>query len=349
MTSFRKIAPLLLLTTSFTACVTESKAHFSMSQLDAKQQIDFAQAKIILLGEQHDNPDHHVIQQEILEKLGHEGRLKAVVFEQVDWTEQGLLSQLKPANLGKLREKIEWDKSGWPPYDLYEPLFATAVKYKAVVIAGGLPKNRLDLLYKHGYQGAFTAPEIERLHLRKPMSAEALTLVGKEISDGHCHMIPNEEATKMVPIQRARDAAMIRGYQNEAPRDGVTVFILGAGHARKEFGVPSLLELVAPNARVWSVGMMEEGAKAPPVGAYDKVFITDAFERPDPCEAMKKHMDEKAVGKGNKKVPEDKDKKELAPTDTQPSDGTPGPGDAPATPPEDETPLKEDGPAADGE
>ncbi|MBC7530754.1 MAG: ChaN family lipoprotein [Oligoflexus sp.] len=292
MKSLLKIAPLLLLL-SATACVSDPKSHFALRDLDTKQQQDYASANIFLLGEQHDNPLHHQIQQEIIDKLGRDGRLRAVVFEQIDWTEQGVLSVLNPDNVKKLPKKIEWDKSGWPDYELYRPLIETAVKYKARVIAGGLPKNRLPLLYSNGYEGAFTATEIERLHVRSILDAEGAELLQKEIYESHCKMIPEDHVLKMVPVQRARDAALIRGYQNEAPIDGVTVFILGAGHARKEFGVPTLLKLAAPKTKIWAVGMQEEGSEPFPPGAFDKVWVTEKFEHPDHCADMKKHMDEK--------------------------------------------------------
>ncbi len=295
MKSLLPIAHVLLLT--LTACVSDPKAHFMLRELDTKQQLDFAQANIILLGEQHDNPVHHKIQQEILERLGEQGRLSSVVFEQIDWTEQGVLSQLTSQNLAGLPEKLQWAKSGWPDYSLYEPLIATAVKYNAKVIAGGLPKNRLELLYKQGYEGAFTAPEVERLQVRKPIDAERTGLLLREIVEGHCKMISDEQAAKMIPIQRARDAALIRGYQNEASIDGVSVFILGSGHARKEFGVPTLLKMTHPKAKVWSVGMQEAGAEPFPQGGFDKIFITERYERPDPCEGMKQHMEKEKVKK----------------------------------------------------
>lgn len=290
MKFFLKLAAMTLLAN---ACVSDPKSHFMLSELDTKQQQDYAAAKVILLGEQHDNPAHHQIQAEIVERLGREGRLRAVVFEQIDWTEQGVLSQLKPSNMEDLPKKLDWDKSGWPSYELYRPIIESAVKFKAKVVAGGLPKNRLKLLYSHGYEGAFTASEIERLRLRVPLDGEAVTLISKEIFDGHCQMIPEDHVTKMIPIQRARDAALLRGYQNEAALDGVTVFILGSGHARKEFGLPSLFRNTAPNTRLWSVAMQEVGAEPFPAGAYDKVWITEKFERPDPCEEMKKHIEKK--------------------------------------------------------
>ncbi|RYZ49650.1 MAG: hypothetical protein EOP07_24115 [Proteobacteria bacterium] len=330
MKSFIKLAAIAIPLFA-NACVSDPKSHFMLSELDTKQQQDYAAAKVILLGEQHDNPAHHQIQAEIVERLGREGRLRAVVFEQIDWTEQGVLSQLKPSNMEDLPKKLDWDKSGWPSYEYYRPIVESAVKYNAKVVAGGLPKNRLKLLYSHGYEGAFTASEIERLRLRVPLDGEAVTLISKEIFDGHCKMIPEDHVAKMIPIQRARDAALLRGYQNEAALDGVTVFILGSGHARKEFGLPSLFRNTAPTIKLWSVGMQEAGAEPFPAGAYDKVWVTEKFERPDPCEEMKKHID--------------KDKKDGA----APTTPTAAP-DAPATAPDQVKPddaAAPEAPAAD--
>ncbi len=319
-----------LLASLLVACASDPNSHFVPEGMTAKDAADFANAQIILIGEQHDNPAHHKFQNEVLEKLSEQNRLKSVIFEQVDWDNQGPLSFLDRNNLNKLPKKIDWDKSGWPDYDLYRPLFETAVYARAKVIAGGLPKNRIPLLTKGNYEVAFSAAEMERLKIRTPLSEEALALMKKEIFDGHCQMIPEDHLDSMVPVQRARDAAMVKGYLKEADISGVTVFILGNGHARKDFGVPTLLKAIDPNLKVWSIGLMEEGSQQPPEGAYDKVWVTEKLEdREDPCQKMKEHLEKK---NGAPKVEgEDKGNTETPPVTT--------PAEQPATEPAAETPA----------
>lgn len=276
-----------------TACATDPNSTFDLEALSAQESKDFQAAKVILLGEVHDNPSHHQIQNDVLQTLADEGRLTSVIFEQIDWTYQGILDQLTTNNFERLPKQLDWKESGWPDFDYYRPLLKTAHKAKAKIIAGGLPKNRLEMLSKAGYEVAFNAAELERLKLRTPLDGVGHELLTKEIYEGHCKMIPEDAVEKMIPLQRARDAAMVKGYLKEADTSGVTVFILGNGHARKEFGVPTLLRNIDPNLKIWSVGMQEVGNEALPDGAFDKVWITEKAEREDPCVAMQKHMEGK--------------------------------------------------------
>lgn len=287
------LAPFFVLLSLMIGCASDPNTTFDLENLNPQEQKDFEGAKIILLGEQHDNPIHHEIQNDVLETLAKEGRLKSVIFEQVDWTYQGVLDQLTKDNFERLPKKLDWKDSGWPDYDYYEPLFRTALKARAKIIAGGLPRNRIELLTKSSYEVAFNAAEIERIKLRTPLDGVGHELLSKEIFEGHCKMIPEDHIEMMIPVQRARDAALVKGYQNEADISGVSVFILGNGHARKEFGVPFLLRNIDPQLKVWSVGMQEVGSEALPQGAFDKVWITEKAEREDPCEQMKKHLEKK--------------------------------------------------------
>ncbi len=304
------------------SCASDPKTHFDLESLTPKEKTDFAEAKVILLGEQHDNPLHHQIQTEILDTLGRQGRLKSVIFEQVDWEYQGALTQTNPNNVEKLGARLNWATSGWPAWEMYAPIFKTATRYRAKLIAGGLPKNRVQALYKNSYEIAFSAAEIERLKLRTPLDESAWALMRTEIYEGHCKMIPEDHTEKMLPVQRARDGALIKGYLREADISGVTVFILGNGHARKEFGVPTLLKNLDPKLKIWSVGMQEVGSTPFPPQAFDKVWVTQAAEREDPCEAMKKHMEGKAT---KPTVEGEEGKPEVSPTipSTEPNSESP--------------------------
>lgn len=305
MKSLLLFLPAVLTLSLNLSCASDPNAGFDIDTLPIKERTEFQNANVILLGEQHDNPIHHDIQRDVLETLGQQGRLKSVIFEQIDWENQGVLSQLNSENLGKLEKKLEWEKSGWPDYDLYEPLIETAVKYRARVVAGGLPKNRVEAIYKYGFEGSFSAAEIERIKIRLPVDDSTKALIQREIYEGHCRMIPEDQTEKMVPIQRARDAALIKGYIKEADQTGTVVFILGNGHARKDFGVPYLLNQIDPTLKIWSAGMQEQGSEPFPPGAFDKVWITEKADREDPCQQMKRHVDSKDL--------------ENVPTSTEPS------------------------------
>ncbi len=67
--------------------------------------------------------------------------------------------------------------------------------------------------------------------------------------------------------------------------------IAGAGHARRDRGVPLHLARLAPEARVVSLAFVEAGDDAMPDAdlarlPYDLVWFTARVDDDDPCNAM---------------------------------------------------------------
>ena len=243
------------------------------------------EADIILLGEQHDNPHHHRIQAQVLDLLGKANVLGEVVFEQLSWDQQPILDGLNNRTIGSLPVLLNWDKSGWPDYALYEALFTAAVRFRAPIIAGNISPEKSKAIYQSGYKEIFTLEEQKRLGLSNDLEAEGLAALRKEIFDGHCQMIPEDHIASMIPIQRARDAAMALAYDRHHKKSK-TVYIVGSGHARKDFGIPWYLKKLKPELKIWSIGMNETGASTE-AGIFDQVITTAAAERDDPCESLK--------------------------------------------------------------
>jgi uncharacterized iron-regulated protein len=84
-------------------------------------------AKVVLLGEKHDNPRHHEIQLELLEEYARSG--DTVVFEQIHEGQQQIISFFmsnENSSSNDLKEQLKWEKSGWPAWDMYRPLFLKA-------------------------------------------------------------------------------------------------------------------------------------------------------------------------------------------------------------------------------
>ncbi len=265
---------------------SHSPSYSNISEIMSPEQTKaLFEADIILLGEQHDNPQHHRIQAQLLELLGKANVLAAVVFEQVSWDQQAILDGLNNRNIGSLPVLLNWDKSGWPDYALYEALFTAAVRFRASVIAGNISSEKSKAIYQNGYKAIFTLEEQQRLGLNHDLEAEGLAALRKEIFDGHCQLIPEDHIGSMIPIQRARDAAMALAYDRQHKK-AKTVYIVGSGHARKDFGIPWYLKKLKPELKIWSIGMNETGASTE-TGIFDQVITTAPAERDDPCESLK--------------------------------------------------------------
>ena len=105
---------------------------------------------------------------------------------------------------------------------------------------------------------------------------------------------------RLIDAQRLRDATMAGVMLNARP--DTTVLITGAGHARRDYGVPVYLLERAPGARVLAIGLMEVASSLsapadylnPTPGldvAFDYLWFTTRVVSEDPCEQFREQLE----------------------------------------------------------
>jgi uncharacterized iron-regulated protein len=109
------------------------------------------------------------------------------------------------------------------------------------------------------------------------------------IRDGHCGLLPEAMIPAMVRAQRARDARLAEVVLQARVAGRQPVLLAGNGHVRTDLGVPLHLRDIAGSAKIFAVGLLEAPA-SPDDGRFDAVRITEAQERPDPCESLRKRF-----------------------------------------------------------
>ncbi|HXZ86405.1 MAG TPA: ChaN family lipoprotein, partial [Myxococcota bacterium] len=250
-------------------------------------------ADYVLLGEKHDNPDHHRLQAEVIQALAREGPRPTVAFEMLsddDRPKLELWQKTDPESAAAFADIVDWKHSGWPDFELYRPVFEAAISRRLPIEPANLSKSQLQAL--HG--GLASMPEVRRreLGLDAPLSARARESLADEIRTGHCGMANDALVDAMVDVQRARDASLAAALI----RAGVpAVLIAGAGHVRRDRGVPLYLARRAPERRVLVVAFMEVGREAPDrselTGAFDLVWWTPRVDDLDPCTRFKEELE----------------------------------------------------------
>ncbi len=269
-------------------------------------------SSIVLLGEVHDNPDHHRIQAELLRAFA-KGRAKppAVVYEMIPVDRDGALKALKGAkrlSANAVFDIVDWDNSGWPSRKIYEPIMKATVEVSGVPVAGGLPR---DMVRKIGRKGlsVLSRQRIGELKLG-PLPTELEKRLEHDIVKSHCDMIPLSAAKAMSPVQRMRDALLAKRTVDAYRERGSAAVIAGNGHARKDRGVPFYLarsgylqpygkgprplvvRLVEARKEAERVeDLMPEGTK--PAELADIVIVTPRTEREDPCKGFRRFLDRK--------------------------------------------------------
>jgi uncharacterized iron-regulated protein len=250
-------------------------------------------AHYVLIGEQHDNPDHHVLQARLLHQLVASGRRPAVVFEMLDQERQPAVDRALAAHadVDAFGAAVDWADSGWPPWPLYSPLFAEVLRAQLPIVAAGL--DRKTAMRLAGEDLSASDPALAyALEAAGPLAAEQQAALREEMSQAHCGRIQaGEVLDAMVQIQRARDARLALGMQR-AGADGA-LLIAGAGHVRRDRGVPAYLARAAAGSTL-SIALLEvqSGSLVPgeyvsQLGAagapYDLLWFTPRANDVDHC------------------------------------------------------------------
>ena len=261
-----------------------------------------ARARYVLLGEKHDNADAHGLQAWAIASLVQSGRRPAMVFEQLRRDQQQVLTSYAGKGAGGTRElgtALEWDKSGWPAWSMYEGLFALALEHHLPIVAGDLSKEDLTQLRKPTLDDLPPADR-QRYGLDMPPTpAQVAALVG-ELKASHCGYGNDAMFSRMVAVQWARDAQLAASLVDAAQKADGAVLVAGSGHARSDRGAPLHLAHFDPFGTARAVAFLEviEGVGDPqaytePGDAtlpYDFVYFTPRVDEDDPCAGIREHM-----------------------------------------------------------
>jgi uncharacterized iron-regulated protein len=250
-------------------------------------------ARYVLLGEKHDNPDHHAIQAALVRAMLAAGRRPAVAFEQLTADQAPALARqlsAAPRDAAGLAEAVNWKRSGWPDFALYQPIVQAALDAGVPIVAGNLGNATVRSVAR-GEPDALPRELRTRYGLDRPLPADAQARLTAEIREAHCGHLPERRVDSMVLAQRARDATLADSLVR-ADADG-GVLIAGVGHVRADWGVPVYLAARATNAPIVVVAPLEvrAGLTKPEEYAtqfdgslpFDFVWFTPRMDYRDPC------------------------------------------------------------------
>jgi uncharacterized iron-regulated protein len=183
---------------------------------------------LLLVGEQHDAPDHQRLQRELVVQLASRGELGALVMEMAP---QGASTRGLAANVpeSEVQEALQWTASngGWP-WPVYGPVVMAAVRAGVPVLGGNLPRTAMA--------AAMNNTALDRL-----LERDALMEQQANIRKGHCDLLPEAQIAPMTRIQIARDQAMAQTAVQALRRGQTVLLVAGNEHVRRDLGVPRYL------------------------------------------------------------------------------------------------------------
>ena len=258
---------------------------------------------LVLIGEKHDNQDHHQLEARLVKALTSGDTKPAVVFEMLNLPQQPQLDKLSAQDsLSSMKAQLKWNPKSWDWSD-YGPLFQLTRQQMAPLIAGNISREKIRAIYKK-QDGALNEARFNTLsEISQPVREQ----IHDEIYRNHCELMPRERLSPMVDIQLARDASMATAMlQNRT--DSGAVLIAGGFHVRKDLSVPLHLNLLATDKSdqnsqaVLLLAEVEEGKQQ--LADYsssqhaDYLWLTPKQHNRDYCAEMREKMQQKAVSKG---------------------------------------------------
>ncbi len=279
--------------------ILDVAAHRRVSEAELTARV--GAADIVLVGETHDNPDHHRLEASLLQAFAAAHPAPAVVFEMLNREQQPDVDAslaAHPGDADALALAVAWDSSGWPAWSMYRPVFEAALAARGPILAAGLDRS-VAMRIAHEGVAAIDPALVQTFGLAAPLTADVQTSLRHEMSEAHCGMLPESMLDSMVLVQRARDASMAERLHEGVQVRHATLLIAGAGHVRRDRGVPAQLTRTYGVTSL-AIGLVQVSAQdaspesyaaefGAPVLPFDFVWFTPRGSDVDHCAELRAH------------------------------------------------------------
>lgn len=221
----------------------------------------------VLLGEKHDNPDHHALQLWLLEQLHAQRKQATLLLEMLVPAQQAKIDAGRdesklPSDI--LQQRLDWDP-GWP-WALYGDVVRWGLREPGQLKAANLDSEEIGRLYRSATP---LMPEYD---------SATRAFLERTLIEAHCGKLSAEQVPSMLAIQHARDRRMAEAL---AAAPTPALLIAGSFHVRRDVGLP--LHWQGEEEPV-VVMLVEAGSELPSTKLADYVWLTPATAVTDYCE-----------------------------------------------------------------
>ena len=246
------------------------------------------QSPVLLLGEKHDNPDHHRLRLSLLDSLLSPGKKSLIALEMMERRQQthidALATNYQDLQAAQLADHLAWDEQGWP-WQFYGPAVTLSLQRGASLAAGNIDSADVMAIYRDATP---TAPQL--------LDTQQLAQLERDIDSSHCGLLPAEQFPAMVRVQQARDQKMADVLMSGRNTFDQRILLAGNYHIRRDLGVPNYLPGPMSRQSV-SVAFLEVDPESDEptaylqqfsdVAAYDVIWFTPALRQDDYCADMR--------------------------------------------------------------
>ncbi|MBH3429103.1 ChaN family lipoprotein [Pseudomonas alkylphenolica] len=236
-----------------------------------------ASAPRVLVGEQHDNPDHHAVQLWLLRELASQRAQGSLLMEMINPDQQDKVNAAQAATRagqppGDAFQALAW-QANWD-WSVYGALVTYALRQPYPLLSANLNRAQIMQIYKQ-------RPVLEGAASTRP---EVQATLLDDIRESHCGLLPETQMPAMLAVQQQRDRRMAESLL-AAPTPAV--LLAGEFHVRKDLGVPlHLSDLGAGDGN--QVLILAEAGKTVSAESADYVWYTAAQPAQDHCAKLRR-------------------------------------------------------------
>ncbi|TDF86234.1 ChaN family lipoprotein [Pseudomonas sp. H9] len=236
-----------------------------------------AKAPRVLVGEQHDNPDHHAVQLWLLRALASQRPQGSLLMEMLNPDQQAKVDAAQAASRAGNPPSDAFQALAWQAnwdWSVYGAIVTYALRQPYPLLSANLNRAQIMQIYKQ-------RPVLEGAASTRP---EVQATLLDDIRESHCGLLPESQMPAMLAVQQQRDRRMAESLL-AAPTPAV--LLAGAFHVRKDLGVPlHLNDLGAAEGN--QVLILAEVGKAVSAESADYVWYTAAQPTQDHCAKLRR-------------------------------------------------------------
>lgn len=236
-----------------------------------------AVAPRVLVGEQHDNPDHHALQLWLLRELAVQRPQGSLLMEMLNPDQQARVDAAQAATRAGQPPADPFKALAWQAnwdWSVYGALVSYGLRQPYPLLSANLDRAQIMQIYKQ-------RPVLEgAASTTKQVQATLL----EDIRESHCGLLPETQMPAMLAVQQQRDRRMAQSLM-AAPTPAL--LLAGAFHVRKDLGVPlHLKDLGAGEGN--AVLILAEVGKTVSAESADYVWYTAAQPEQDHCAKLRR-------------------------------------------------------------
>jgi len=206
---------------------------------------DLDAARVIFVGESHDQIEHHQNQVKVLQGLLEKGKEVVVAMEMFERSQQPILDRWSQGLLTEeeFLKEVQWEKTWSMDYELYKGILEEAKNHHLKVLGLNVPRDLVRKVAQNGIDGLSPADRklLPEMDLTDPRHRAYIKSIYKSHHGGSA-----KDLERFYQAQSLWDEGMAGTLSEfiKAPEgEGKTILVYaGNGHVAFDFGIPKRLD-----------------------------------------------------------------------------------------------------------